>query len=111
MEKLLQKLARQLVSIDEASLTQLWNKYQDIVNRFEPTKTWEESVLIFCMIQSVRWKNQLINNKCSTNQKFEEGKGTPALPNRSEISQSDSDFGSKEKGKIIPFRIPDSNEN
>lgn len=114
MEKLLQKLAKQLASVDEASFTQLWNKYQDIVNKFEPTRNWEEAVLIFCMIQSVRWKNQLINSKCSTKQKFE--KGTPALPNRGEVSQLDSDLrskeiGSKEKGKIIPFRLPDSNEH
>ncbi len=63
MENLLKKLAKQLIAVDEASLNALWNKYHSIVMKFEPTKRWEESVLIFCMIQAVKWKNQLFNIK------------------------------------------------
>ena len=61
MEKLLEKLARQLDSIDEASLMALWSKYATITSRFEPTKRWEEACLIFSLIQAKHFKNQLFN--------------------------------------------------
>ena len=61
MERVLQKLAHQLASYDEASLLALWDKYAAIVTDFEPTRRWEEAVLIFGFIQSVRMKNQLFN--------------------------------------------------
>ena len=44
MEQLLIKLARQLESLDEASLMALWEKYANIVSQFEPTKRWEDLV-------------------------------------------------------------------
>ncbi len=61
MENMLLKLARQLDSLDEASLMALWSKYANIVSRFEPSKRWEESCLVFSLIQAKRWKNQLFN--------------------------------------------------
>lgn len=61
MEKMLHKLAQQLDSLDEASLTALWSKYATITSRFEPTRRWEEACLILSMIQAKRWKNQLFN--------------------------------------------------
>lgn len=61
MEKLLARLARQLDTIDEASLMSLWSKYATAASRFEPTKRWEEAALIFSLIQAKRWKNQLFN--------------------------------------------------
>ena len=61
MESLLLKLARQLDSLDEASLMGLWSKYATQTARFEPTKRWEESCLVFSLIQAKRWKNQLFN--------------------------------------------------
>ena len=61
MEKLLSRLARQLDALDEASLMSLWSKYAVVVERFEPTKHWEEAALVFSMIQAKRWKNQLFN--------------------------------------------------
>ncbi len=66
MEQLLIKLAKQLDSIDEASLTALWDNYANKVNRFEPTKRWEEAALIFSLIQAKRWKNQLFNYQWAT---------------------------------------------
>ena len=56
MEKLLLKLASQLDSIDQASLDALWDKYAQIVNNFEPTKRWEEAVLVLSFIQAKNWK-------------------------------------------------------
>lgn len=61
MEKALVKLARQINAFDEASLMSLWEKYAEKVSHFEPTKRWEEAVLIFNLIQSTRMKNQLFN--------------------------------------------------
>jgi len=61
LENALAKLARQLVAFDEASLMDLWEKYAEAVRQFEPTRRWEESVLIFGLIQAVRMKNQLFN--------------------------------------------------
>ncbi|MBQ7606578.1 MAG: hypothetical protein IJU76_01135 [Desulfovibrionaceae bacterium] len=61
MEKLLARIARQLDSLDEASLMALWSKYATIVSRFEPTQRWEEAALIFSLIQAKHWKNQLFN--------------------------------------------------
>ena len=61
MERMLQKMAGQLNAYDEASLISLWDKYATIVERFEPTKRWEEAAIIFSLIQSVRLKNQLFN--------------------------------------------------
>jgi hypothetical protein len=61
LENALVKLARQIVAFDEASLMDLWEKYAEVVRRFEPTRRWEEAALIFGVIQSVRMKNQLFN--------------------------------------------------
>lgn len=61
MEKMLSKIARQLDSLDEASLMSLWSKYASLTSAFEPTRRWEESALIFSLIQAKRWKNQLFN--------------------------------------------------
>lgn len=61
MERMLLKMAHQLNAYDEASLMSLWNKYAEIVDRFESSKRWEEAALVFSLIQAVRWKNQLFN--------------------------------------------------
>ncbi len=62
MERMLQKLAQQLNAYDEASLMSLWDRYAAVVDRFEPTKRWEEAALVLSLIQAVRWKNQLFNH-------------------------------------------------
>ncbi len=46
MERMLQKLAQQLNAYDEASLMSLWDRYAAVVDRFEPTKRWEEAALV-----------------------------------------------------------------
>lgn len=61
LENALLKLARQLVAFDEASLMDLWERYAEGVRQFEPTRRWEETALVFGLIQSVRMKNQLFN--------------------------------------------------
>ncbi len=72
MEQLLRKMAYQLDSIDEASLMSLWEKYSKIVARFEPTRRWEESALIFAFLQAKRWKNQAFNHHWSKQRRPQE---------------------------------------
>lgn len=61
VEKMLLKLARQLDSMDEASLMALWSKYANLTSRFEPTRRWEEACLVLSLIQAKHFKNQLFN--------------------------------------------------
>lgn len=61
MHRALEKLAKQLNAYDEDSLMMLWERYAVLANNFEPTTHWEEGALVFCMLQAVRWKNQLFN--------------------------------------------------
>lgn len=61
MEQMLLKMARQLDALDEASLMGLWEKYMQIVSRFEPSQRWQEAVLVLSLIQAKHWKNQLFN--------------------------------------------------
>ena len=63
VEQLLIKMARQLDALDEASLVALWNKYFPLAARFEPSRRWEESILILSLIQAKRWKNLLFNQQ------------------------------------------------
>lgn len=62
MDKALNRLARQLLAFDEASLTSMWERYSAAVEKFEPTQRWEEAAVMLGMIQAVRWKNQLFNH-------------------------------------------------
>lgn len=70
MEQLLLKMAKQLDRLDEASLDNLWEKYAQIVNNFEPTARWEEAVLVLSFIQAKNWKNQLFNTQWAMRSKL-----------------------------------------
>ncbi len=61
MEKALEKLAEQILSFDEASLSNLREKYRLKIEHFEGTKDWEKSVIIYCIINAVTVKNNLFN--------------------------------------------------
>lgn len=78
MEKALLKLARQLNAYDEASLSDLWNKYESKVANFEPTREWEESAVVFGMIQSIRLKNHLFNHHWGSSNAPDNMTGKPA---------------------------------
>jgi hypothetical protein len=102
MEHVLLKLAKQLNAFDEASLMSLWEKYAETVQRFEPTKRWEEAALVFGFIQSLRWKNQLFNYNWAQNSKpREDGPrlanpfGDPSVDALAAPSQA----GAQDKGK------------
>lgn len=112
MEKVLVKLARQLNNYDEASLTSMWERYAEQVKRFEPSKRWEEAVLILSMIQAVRFKNQLFNLNWS------EGRAPGETPPKSLIEAVPSHHGepqparaaNKPKAKVLSFRSKEEPE-
>jgi len=61
MEKALGRLAEQILSLDEASLSNLREKYRLKIEHFDGTKDWEKSVIIYCIINAVSVKNTLFN--------------------------------------------------
>jgi hypothetical protein len=61
LESALDKMAENILSLDEASLASLWDKYKTRMEHFETTKEWEKSVIIFFIINAVRVKNHIFN--------------------------------------------------
>jgi len=63
IEETLQKIARQIMALDEETLTALVPKYKARMNEFAPTGQWEEAVIIYHLINGLRNKNSLFNDK------------------------------------------------
>ena len=121
MEKVLRKLAQQLNIYDEASLMALWDSLSEQVASFEPTKEWEEAVLMLSMVQAVRWKNQLFNLNWSESLRagsrelkkkgqeenlwpgFSLEKGEPSSPPSASPADGIATAGQK-RGKVLSFR-------
>ena len=101
MEQVLLKMARQLDALDEASLVALWDKYSGMVARFEPSKRWEESVLVLSLIQAKRWKNQLFNQQWSARSRPDEH--TPRVVFSLENGEHGEEAG-KPRAKILEFK-------
>jgi len=72
LEATLDKIAEKIISLDEASLTGLWEKYKNKMETFETSKEWEKSVIIFFIINSVRVKNHIFNEQILHQQKKQE---------------------------------------
>ena len=90
LEKALDRLAQQIISLDEASLTQLRKTYLNRLLQFEPTKEWEKAVIIYFIINGVIAKNNLFNHHILEEQKEE----TPKEPEQPGPKQG------KGKGKL-----------
>lgn len=81
LETSLDKIAENILYLDEASLTCLWDKYKVKMEQFSYSPEWEKSVIIFSIINSIRVKNAIFNeqllNKASketTTSKKKQGK-------------------------------------
>ncbi len=61
MEQMLIRTAERLDGLPEECLDALWQKYARQTISFEPTREWEQAVLVFCLINAKRMKNQLFN--------------------------------------------------
>jgi hypothetical protein len=72
MEKVLEKLAEQLLAFDEASLANLREKYRLRIEQFDGTKDWEKAVIAYCMINAISLKNTLFNENMLKNKKGKE---------------------------------------
>lgn len=108
MEQMLLKLARQLDTLDEASLMSLWDKYATLVSRFEPTRRWEESALVFSLIQSKRWKNQLFNQQWASVARPDKAGAPPQSAFTLEAAKGEADKASPKRGKVLSFRPKES---
>ena len=82
MEKALERLAEQILSFDEASLSGLRERYRSQIEHFDGTKDWEKAVIIYCIINAVSLKNTLYNENVLKKKEEKGGKppkGHPGL--------------------------------
>jgi hypothetical protein len=68
LDSSLDKIAEKILSLDEASLSGLLEKYKNQMEHFETSKKWEKSVIIFYIINAVRVKNQIFNEQILSSQ-------------------------------------------
>ena len=109
---------------DEASLTAMWDKLADQVENFEPTKEWEETVLMLGMVQALRWKNQLFNYNWSETLKVKsvvkkKGQENPwpefSLEKAEDLEDLDSSSSGtaavrEKRGKLLSFGAVKNND-
>ncbi|MBF0480308.1 MAG: hypothetical protein HQK81_05435 [Desulfovibrionaceae bacterium] len=112
MEKVLLKMAKQLAAFDEASMMALWDKYAEAVKQFEPTKRWEETALVFCLIQAARLKNQLFNEHWASQQAPPETATLPApqRPAPDAPARLRPAAAPNKRGKLLSFKPKDGEE-
>ncbi len=113
MEQILIKLAKQLDALDEASLMSLWDKYSRVAAQFEPSKRWEESVLVLSLIQAKKWKNQLFNQQWAAQRRPDKDFDLSVSKKFSiEPEQTSSSDGKViKKAKTLPFKLQKQEEN
>jgi hypothetical protein len=80
LDKVLDKIAEQIITLDEASLSHVRKKYLDRLFHFEPTKEWEKAVIIYFIINGVIAKNNLFNQHIQEGQKEEKKEGPEEGP-------------------------------
>ena len=80
MEKALERLAEQILSYDEASLSNLREKYRLKIEHFDGTKDWEKSVVIYCIINAVSLKNTFFNENVMKRKEKKGGKPSKDHP-------------------------------
>jgi len=63
LEDSLNKIAENILCLDEASLTSLWDQYRVKMEKFSFSPEWEKAVVIFSIINSIRVKNSIFNEQ------------------------------------------------
>ncbi len=63
IEESLERIAERILALDEASLAGLWEKYKTRMENFDTTREWERAVIVFFIINAVRVKNQIFNER------------------------------------------------
>jgi hypothetical protein len=59
----LERIADRILALDEASLAGLWEKYKARMENFDASREWEKAVIVFFIINAVRVKNQIFNER------------------------------------------------
>ncbi len=80
LDSSLDKIAEKILSLDEASLSGLWEKYKNRMEHFETSKEWEKSVIIYFIINAVRVKNQIFNEQILRMQSQNRETEKPKIP-------------------------------
>jgi hypothetical protein len=78
IENSLDKIAENILYLDEASLGNLWDRYKSKMEQFSFTPEWEKAVIIFSIINAVRVKNAIFNEQILNQQAASE----TAVPKR-----------------------------
>jgi hypothetical protein len=84
LEESLNKIAGNILCLDEASLMSLWEKYKTKMEHFSFSPEWEKAVVIFSIINSIRVKNAIFNEqliKTQTDEYTPPPKRKPGKPN------------------------------
>lgn len=79
IEQALLNLADRVLDFDEASLAQLQEQYLKKVSEFAPTREWERAMVVYFMINSVRVKNKIFNEKVRATQPSDDPKRSKTL--------------------------------
>jgi hypothetical protein len=82
IEESLHEIAENILSLDEASLTMLWEKYKTQAELFSFSPDWEKAVIIFSIINSVRVKNAVFNEQLLNNKDVEKPVSNPPAPGK-----------------------------
>ncbi len=59
----LEKIADNVLSLDESDLATLLNYYKDRMTQDEPTRAWERAVIAYFLLNGIRIKNSLKQGK------------------------------------------------
>jgi hypothetical protein len=84
LEDSLNKIAENILYLDEASLTSLWEKYKAKMEIFSFSPEWEKAVVIFSIINAIRVKNAIFNEQMLNQKTVDEAppaKRKPGKPN------------------------------
>lgn len=63
IEDVLSRIARQIMTLDEETLAAMVPRYKARMLDFAPTREWEEAVIIYFLINGLRTKNSMFNEK------------------------------------------------
>ncbi len=61
IQKTVEELAAQILSLDEKDLASQLTHYKEIMEDFHPTPEWEKAVIAFFLISGIRVKNNLLH--------------------------------------------------
>jgi hypothetical protein len=59
----LEKIADNVLSLDESDLAALLDHYKDRMSQGEPTRAWERAVIAYFLLNGIRIKNTLKQDK------------------------------------------------